>query len=308
MASKELTVRTGRMGQEPIHFLGPARRKLLRAVIFRRWVIQRSLMMTNKNVATSTKPETDHLIATAGDFFSSLPLTGLENVTNADLLIPRLTILQSLSPQLNRKKPEFIEGAQAGQFCDTGTGEVFDRLEVLPVYFAKVYLEWAPDRSGMIKNWGTNRTALEGTRQDEIMRNIRSNGNIVSETMTFYVLNLTVGGRRSFIPLSSTQIKAGKSWLTQIMTRPRIPGSGGRMIESPIFYWSWIAMVNEQSNKKGDWFGWSFKPGREDIRKIDPSGDLLKEAVAFAQDARDGLVIGDVGVEEHDSGSGEAPF
>src|SRR5215207_513044 len=277
-------------------------------------------MMTNKNVATSTKKLlTDEfttvdetplpITSSVGDFFSSLPLTGLENVTNADLLIPRLTILQSLSPQLSRKKPEFIEGAQVGQFCDTGTGEVFDQLEVIPVYYAKVYLEWAPDRSGMIKNWGTNRDALEGTRQDEIMRNIRSNGNIVSETMTFYVLNLTVGGRRSFIPLSSTQIKAARSWLTRIK-QIRIPASGGRVIEPPIFYSSWIATVNEQSNKKGDWFGWTFSPGRSDIRTIDPSGDLLKEAIAFAQDARDGLVIGDVGVDatEHDSGSGEAPF
>ncbi len=65
---------------------------------------------------------------------------GFENVSAKDLLIPRLTILQKMSPQIDKSDPKYISGAEYGDFCDTGTGEIFKDLVVVPCFFAMVYL------------------------------------------------------------------------------------------------------------------------------------------------------------------------
>ncbi len=98
--------------------------------------------------------------------------TGLENVTGRDLLIPRITILQDLSPQVKKNKPEFIEGAEIGDFCDTAAGEVFKEMLLLPCYFAVINLEWAPRATGkgLIANHGTSREIFKDSRQDEKRR------------------------------------------------------------------------------------------------------------------------------------------
>jgi tetratricopeptide (TPR) repeat protein len=63
---------------------------------------------------------------------------GLENVTSRDLIIPRLTIIQALSPQVKSNKPEYIAGAKVGDICDVSTGELFDPpLIFLPVHYMK---------------------------------------------------------------------------------------------------------------------------------------------------------------------------
>lgn len=220
--------------------------------------------------------------------------TGLENVTSRDVIIPRLTLLQGLSPQLNKNKSEYIEGAAAGDFCDVSTGEIFKgSIHFLPVYFATIYLEWGPVRGkGLIANHGLSAKILEKCKRDELGRNVTKEGNFIAETATYYGLNLSAGGRRSFIPLSSTQLKNSRKWMT-LITNERVAGRGGKEFTPPIFYRSWKASIVGESNAKGDWNGWKFTPDK-DIITLDPSKNLLAEAKAFFEDARSGLVKGDL--------------
>ena len=66
--------------------------------------------------------------------------SGRENVTSADLLIPRLTILQGLSPQVTQGKSEYDKSASVGQIWDVGLAEGFDGPVVfIPVHYVKQY-------------------------------------------------------------------------------------------------------------------------------------------------------------------------
>lgn len=233
--------------------------------------------------------------------------TGLENVTSRDLIIPRLTILQSLSPQLNERKPEFIKDAKLGQFCDTAIGEVYDELLLIPVYYANIALEWAPRESGkgMIANHGLwNETFikndLKAVQNDK--RQWMHGDNLVQETATFYCLNIAAGGRRCFLPLSSTHIKGAKRWLT-LITNERVPRPDGTEFQPPIFFRSWKTTKTHESNAKGDWFGWKFDPD-QNIIELDPSKNLLKEAKDFLEQARSGLVTGDLASYADDGTAG----
>ena len=74
----------------------------------------------SKEVATKSNTA----IATAS-LFEEDAGSGLENVTSEDITIPRLKILQAMSPEVNKKDGKYIEGAVAGDITNTVTKEIF---------------------------------------------------------------------------------------------------------------------------------------------------------------------------------------
>lgn len=68
---------------------------------------------------------------------------GSENVGQDDLQLPRLDLLQALSPQIDKKKEEYIEGAESGMLFNTLTNELYgEEIVITPVYFQKRFLVW----------------------------------------------------------------------------------------------------------------------------------------------------------------------
>jgi hypothetical protein len=68
---------------------------------------------------------------------------GNENVSSKDLQLPRIDVLQALSPQINKKKDNYIEGAEVGMLFNTLTGELYpDGVNITPVTFVKRHLVW----------------------------------------------------------------------------------------------------------------------------------------------------------------------
>jgi hypothetical protein len=233
--------------------------------------------------------------------------TGFENVSAKDLLIPRITILQRMSPQLEKGKPEYIQGAEPGDFCDVGTGEVFKELVIVPCFFAMQYLEWGSRSSGkgLVHNHGTDASSLKNATPDEKRRMTLPNGNYIAETATWYVLNLSANGRKSFLPLSSTGLKASRRWLT-LLTSERLKRPDGSEFCPPMFYRSWKVTSTNEQNAEGSWHGYKFSPA-DPIMALDPSKSLLAEAKDFNKQASEGLVQGDVS-QERETHSTEVPF
>jgi len=68
---------------------------------------------------------------------------GSEKVTINDLTIPRLSMIQDLSPQRKQNKPEYIEGAEEGMLFNTVTNELYsDFVLFVPVYFRLEWVVW----------------------------------------------------------------------------------------------------------------------------------------------------------------------
>lgn len=238
--------------------------------------------------------------------FDNLP-SGYENVGASDLIIPRLVILQALSPQLDKNKPEYIKDAQAGDFCDVATGEVWkDAITVIPCYYASIGLEWAPRASGkgLIANHGlwNEATIAKLAKQNDKRQWITPQGNLIAQTATFFVLNMSAGGRRSFIPMSSTQLKNGRQWMT-VITNEKRSTADGREVPAPLFWRSWEAYPVSQSNAQGSWYGWKFRPGKT-LWELG-GRSLLDEAVDFHSQAKSGAVQGDLAGEAVDEESSD---
>lgn len=59
------------------------------------------------------------------DYIKQDSSRGNENVSSEDLQLPRLDVLQALSPQINKKKENYIDGAEVGMLFNTLTGELY---------------------------------------------------------------------------------------------------------------------------------------------------------------------------------------
>lgn len=261
---------------------------------------------TKKTVepATETLPattaQTAQLPVAASDDFAQFAGAGLENVGASDLLVPRLSILQALSPQVNKRKPEYIPGAEPGMIADVGTGELFpDGLWFLAVHYRKDYIEWAPRDSGKgLVAIHADPAILDQTTRNDRNQPILPGGNYIAETAQFFGLNLTAGRRWSFIPMTSTQLKRARKWNT-LATGEKLRRPDGSEFTPPLFYRTYNLTVAEESNSEGDWFGWKVERGLAlpeiTIEEHGMEWRVLKdEAVAFRKSLTEGRARADM--------------
>lgn len=187
---------------------------------------------------------------------------GFEGVNaSRDLIIPRLTILQGLSPQVNKTKSEYIAGAGAGDICDTGMGEVLKSpLKVIPILYRVRWLEWAPRNSGGgLVAIHDDASVLERCTRDEKNRPTL-NGNMVSESAEFFVTLPDYGDRRAFVSFAATQRKKAKRWLTLALGE-RVQTPDGKETTASIYSRQYLLTTVSESNNLGDWSGWKIERG-----------------------------------------------
>lgn len=251
----------------------------------------KSTVATNEPAKSNVTPIKSTAVAMAVDDDAMAKFSGMgtENVTVDDINIPRILLLQGLSPQLDSNKAEYIEEAKSGDFADS-TGVLFKKgLEFVVCHFAKQYLEWHPERGkGLQANHGTDASVLQQATKNSDGKMIMPSGNVLEEHWTFYVLNLSAHGKRSTISLSRTQRKAAKD-LNSSLREETIVTKDGRSLPAPAFYRSYVAEKSSRTNTKGSWHGWGFEPGTK-VADIDPDGGLLSEAVDYRDQARKGEV------------------
>jgi hypothetical protein len=232
-------------------------------------------------LAQTAAPKTPQIITKADGTldFEAMTGFGFENVNETrDILIPRLAILQALSPQCTRNKPEYMPDARPGDICDTATGTIFPQpLKVVAVDYMVSYLEWAPRASnkGLVGIYADGQLLPE-TRPDERGRAVTSAGNLLVESRQFFCLLPEHGNRRVFIPMSSTQAKKAKKWVTS-MRAEKFPGTD-RVV--PLFYRVQKLSSFGESNAEGSWEGWKIEPG-DAVRDLPNAKETMQAISSF---------------------------
>jgi len=111
-----------------------------------------------------------------------------------EMQIPFIRALQALSPQLNKKKPEYIDGAEQGDLFNTVTGQVWkgeEGVTIIPCYQVTKYLEFTPrDMGGGFRGEisPTNPVLQQTTRQGS--KELLPNGNELVKSDQHYCLVL----------------------------------------------------------------------------------------------------------------------
>lgn len=192
---------------------------------------------------------------------------GMEQVDRDSVAIPMLMILQSNSPQCDRAQPEYVKGAQSGDYFLNTTSELFkeDGVKVVICYFDRQFLKWLPRNEGggfrgamTVAEYNRRVDAGEITLQtDDNGRQVEktAEGEMVKDTRVHYVMVLRDDG--SYTPaafsLSSTQIKKSKLWLAQI-EQFRADGPNGKF-QPPSFAHVFKLTSVGESNDQGSWAG-----------------------------------------------------
>jgi hypothetical protein len=113
-----------------------------------------------ERIATEAEPrqttaiapqQTTAVAATAEvpDYIRSSAGRGSENVEMADMVIPRIELVQALSKCLEEGSAEYIEGARAGMFYNSVTRELYgNTVLVCPAFFKKQFLAWRDRKKG----------------------------------------------------------------------------------------------------------------------------------------------------------------
>jgi hypothetical protein len=261
--------------------------------------------MSKKDSLPAVREEGTLVMSAEDSFFGAHAGDGLENVTASDMLVPRLTILQGLSPQVKRGKAEYIEGAQEGDICDVGTGELFKGgVLFLPVYYRKDYLEWAPRSSGGgLVNIHSDPSILDECTRNEKKQPILPNGNLIAETAQFFGFNLsTPDRRRCFIPMASTQLKKARKWIT-LATSEKLKRSDGSEYTPPLFFRTYDLTTANEENAQGSWSGWVINrgPALPELAIGVNWQQLGQDALSFREVLASGDMKGDVSTLQTES-------
>jgi hypothetical protein len=106
---------------------------------------------------------------------------GFEDMSVKEQLIPFITILQGLSPQVDRSGPDYIEGAQIGMLFETASKELYDikinnpesGIPFIPCWREETYTEWVPrndvtlPKSGKVIRGGSAGNGFRGIHKPD---------------------------------------------------------------------------------------------------------------------------------------------
>ena len=139
---------------------------------------------------------------------------GAENVTTDDVIIPRIELIQALSPARKKTDAAYIEGAEEGMLYNNVTRELYgEGVTVVPVYYTKQFLVWKDRKSG---GGGSNgfrgAFAGEALARDAIAQ-LGEEGLEVSDTAQHFVL-VTCGDswQEAVISMAKSKMKVSKRW------------------------------------------------------------------------------------------------
>lgn len=204
------------------------------------------------------------------DALAGFSQAGMSNLSMRDLIMPRIGIIQSLSPQLKKNKPEYIAGAEEGMMFNAATRQLMKAMRFLPVLHRIHYIEWKPNRGGFVADHGDSpEIEHDVVRKDEKGFEFLPNGNIISRTPTLYGLNV------EFTALDDSRVDAGLEYA--IIPCPRTLGRSSRALMSlatrriahpergafvpPLFYRAYELTGQEVDNGENSWFIYGIDEG-----------------------------------------------
>jgi hypothetical protein len=178
-----------------------------------------------------------------------------------DNIVPLIYILQSNSPTVNERRPEYIKGAKPGMIwlrnapsplVDGETGFVFQAC-----YAYKDWVEWRPNRQGYA---GRHDKLPEEAEEVEFTtdsgkkkkRWVLPNGNVVVETryrVGFVMDDELRNGMPYVIPFSSSGHTVAKTWNT-MAAQKMLPSKK----TAALFAYYYRLTLREKSNADGTWF------------------------------------------------------
>jgi|TARA_R100000353_G_scaffold172971_1_gene138813 hypothetical protein len=223
---------------------------------------------------------------------------GLQNISNDDITIPRLAIIQSGSPQRKKKDEKYIDGADEGMIFNTVTNELYkDSLEIIPCGYRKTYVEWVPrEKGGGLV--AVHDLKPDGSTTDPKTRKTMLGENQIVDTAEHFVLVKTKDGfSPAVLTMTSSNLGVSRKWNTLLkMKRLNVKG---QTVEAPSFLYVFKLSTIEAENDLGNWYKYKIEEiGQVESKEIFKDGEKLADSVS----------TGKVKASEPTEAGSDAPF
>lgn len=198
---------------------------------------------------------------------------GNENVGAGDQPIPRLNLLQGLSPQLDE-----VEGARAGLFHNSITDELYDSVTLINLYYAKEFTIWRDRKKGggYCGSFPTPEAAeaevetLPGTPADYNVQETAKHACLLLDPETGKILQPIV------VYLKSTGLSVSRDWNGKISA---LCGT-----EYPRFAAIWQMTAQRKSKDGNTWYvpkvsGGQWVPNEEMYNEAKDFYETIKEQI-----------------------------
>ena len=218
--------------------------------------------LNNNNEISETK--TTDVALTSAQFAADAG-SGLENVTSEDMAIPRLKILQALSPEVNKNDGKYVDGASAGDVINTVTSKLYTNdnpLVVLPVAYKRLFLERTPRESGGgLVAQHDDVSILDKTTKNNFGQDALPNGNYIQTSASHFLLVMNEDGSfdQAMLAMAGTQLKKSRTW-NSMMASAKM-NVDGKVFTPPSYSTKYTLKTVQESNDRGAWFGWSITSG-----------------------------------------------
>lgn len=207
-------------------------------------------MATKKNEIA--KNETNGALAISDErpsWMSADTSRGSEDVGINDIILPRIDVLQALSPQIKRNDPKQIPGAEQGMLFNTVSGELYgDSLTFVPVKFQREYIVWQDRDAG-----GGYRGSYPTEAEAEAERLAMDNPDMheVVETHVHYILLVHDDGttEEAVLSLARSKRKVSRKLNTLV-----------QMVGGDRFSKAYTLSAMEANGPKGDYWTVDVKP------------------------------------------------
>jgi len=235
--------------------------------------------------------------ALAVNMFEADADKGAQNMTQEDLALPFLKVLGQLSPEVNKRDGKYVEGAEPGKIINTVSNELYDTINVLPVFYKRQYVEWqdrGTSTGAPVAIHEADSDIISQTTRGKDYKDRLPNGNYLENTANHFVILMGSSPQTALISMKATQLKVSRKW-NSMMMGIKMQGKNG-LFTPPTYSHIYTLKTVPMSNDKGSWFGW-------DVSKVGPIEDraVYEIAKGFAERVGKGEVQAKHGEAETNS-------
>ena len=195
---------------------------------------------------------------------------GSENVTTADLALPRLKLLQALSPEVTKGSAQFVQGAEPGLIMNSLNSNLYSGLFVINLHYDRKTSVWKKRKFGG-GMFGSFETEAEALRALEEKNEVVDQYDIVDNPTHLVMLLSETGEPKgvALLDMPSTKSKVSRKWNSLIAEQEEAG--------NPRFGCVWELGVSNESSPNGPYYNY-------DVNFVVVAPDEIYEAAQAAFD------------------------
>lgn len=200
---------------------------------------------------------------------------GTENTTAEDIQLPMLKQVQDISPERDEEAPEYIEGAETGDFFNSVTRDLYSGdLEIIPANVRKTVVAFTPraQGGGFLGEFESKEQALEYLDSPAELKETTELALLYREADVE-----DAAWRPAIMPATGTKQKPLRALMTQLLAL-RVPVGEDKKVQPPIYGTRFIMSSVRAKNAKGTYRNITFR-----FHGLVQDKELLDEAKRFGE-------------------------